>query len=94
MGNGLLAFSDRRFSLDRLFDDDEMVFYESDDDLVEQLKRHLSDDGLRRRMAENGWRKAHEHLNERKATQYIIDVLFRERLSHPYIWPTEPVVAP
>jgi len=34
----------------------------------------------------------HRDLNERLAADFIVDVLFREELSHPYIWPTEQVI--
>jgi hypothetical protein len=91
-GSGVLAFSHRKYDLDQLFNEDEMVFYDSSDDLVDNIARYLEDDDERRRIAKNGWQKAHRDLNERLAAQYMIDVLFGDNLSHPYIWPCEPVI--
>jgi len=91
-GNGALTFTHRKYSLDRLFSDDEMIFYDSNEDLINKIAHFLENEDGRRRIARNGWEKAHQHLNERLTAQYIIDVLFREDLSHPYIWPTERII--
>ncbi len=92
-GNGVLAFTHRKYDLEKLFTPEEMVFYDSNDDLVDKIAHFLENDGARREIARNGWEKAHRDLNERLAAQYIFDVLVREELSHPYIWPTEPFVS-
>ena len=91
-GNGVLTFVHKKYHLDQLFTEDEMVFFDSNDDLIDKIAHFLEKEDGRRRIAKNGWEKAHRHLNERLATQYIVDVLFRENLSHPYIWPTEQVI--
>lgn len=92
IGNGVLTFTQSKFGLNELFNDDEMVFFESSDDLNDKLSYFIDNDDERRRIAKNGWEKTHRDLNERLAAQYIEDVLMREELSHPYIWPTEPVI--
>jgi len=91
-GNGVLAFTHEQYSLDKLFTEDEMVFYKSNDDLIDKIAHFLENEDGRRRIAKNGWEKAHRDLNERLAAGYIEDMLFREKLSHPYIWPTEQVI--
>ena len=91
-GNGVLTFTHEQNHFDQLFTEDEMVFFKSNEDLVEKIAHYLKNDDGRRRIAKNGWKKTHRELNERLAAQYIVDVLFREELSHPYIWPTEMVI--
>lgn len=91
-GNGVLTFTHEKYHLDQLFTEDEMVFFDSNDDLADKIAGFLDNEDGRRRIAKNGWEKAHRELNERLAAQFIVDVLFREELSHPYIWPTEPVI--
>ncbi len=91
-GNGVLAFSHEKYHLGQLFTEDEMIFFDSNDDLIDKIAHFLENEDGRRRIAKNGWEKAHRDLNERLAAQYIVDVLFREELSHPYIWPTEQVI--
>jgi hypothetical protein len=92
IGNGVLTFTHSKFGLDELFNEDEMVFFDSDEGLADKVYYYLENDEERRRIAKNGWEKTHRDLNERLATQYIEDVLLREELSHPYIWPTEQVI--
>jgi hypothetical protein len=91
-GNGVLTFTHEKYHLDQLFTEDEMVFFDSNDDLIDKIAHFLKNDDGRRRIAKHGWEKAHRELNERLAAQYIVDVLFGDELSHPYIWPTEPVI--
>ena len=91
-GNGVLTFTHSKYNLDKLFTEDEMVFYDSNNDLIEKIAHFLKNDDERRRIAKNGWKKARRELNERLATQYIVDVLLRENISYSYIWPTEQVI--
>ena len=88
-GNGVLVFTHAKYHLEQLFSEDEMVFFSSNEDLIEKIAHFLDNDDERRRIAKKGWDKAHRDLNERLAAQYIVDVLFHDALSHPYIWPTE-----
>ena len=69
-----------------------MVYYENDEDLVSKISYFLENDDMRRKIAKKGWEKAHLHLNECLGAQFITDVLNNNKLSHPYIWPTEKIV--
>ena len=75
LGHGLLTFIDRRTGYADLFTDDEMVFYDGSDDLVDKVRHYHEHDDLRRRVAENGWRKAHRSLSETETVAYMLDVL-------------------
>ena len=88
-GNGVLTFTHRKYCLDKLYNDDEMVFYDSNDDLIDKIDHFLKNEDDRRKIAKNGWIKSHRHLNERLAAQYVVDIVLREKLSQKYIWPTE-----
>ncbi len=90
MGSGLLALSTRTNSLGELFEENrEMAFADTPDEALETVRRYLRDDGARRRVAEAGWRKSHDELNERLVARYIEDVTFERPLSHAYIWPAQ-----
>ena len=91
-GNGVLTFSNSKYKIDKLYGDDEMIYYDNDEDLVSKIAFFLENDDLRRRIAKKGWEKAHQHLNERLGAQFITDVLYNKNFSHPYIWPTEKIV--
>jgi hypothetical protein len=91
-GNGVLTFSHRKYNIDKLYGEDEMVYYDNDEDLVSKIAYFLENDNKRRKIAKKGWEKAHLHLNERLGAQFITDVLSNNKFSHPYIWPTEKIV--
>ncbi len=89
MGCGLLTLVDRATSFGEFFTEDEVAFYDSGDDLADRIRYYLAHDDERRRVAERGWRKSHEELNERLVTRYIEEVTFDRKLTHDYIWPTQ-----
>jgi Glycosyl transferases group 1 len=89
MGCGLLALSFRVNKLFEIFDEDkEMSFSETPEAMRDAVLRFKREDGLRRQIAEAGWRKSHQELNERLVARYIEEVAFRRPLSNAYIWPT------
>ncbi len=90
LGSGLLTLSFRVNQLMELFEEDkEMAFAGAPEEMLDAVLRYKRDDAARRRVAEAGWRKSHEELNERLVARYIEEVAFRRSLSHPYIWPTK-----
>jgi hypothetical protein len=90
MGCGLLTLSFRVNQLMELFEEDkEMAFADTPEEMLDAVLRYKRDDAKRREIAEAGWRKSHEELNERLAARYIEEVAFRRPLSHSYIWPTK-----
>jgi hypothetical protein len=89
MGCGLLTLSFRVNQLMELFEDGkEMAFSDSPEEMLEAVSRFKRDDARRRAIAEAGWRKSHECLNERLVASYIEEVTFRRPLSRSYAWPT------
>jgi hypothetical protein len=88
MGCGLLTLSFRVNHLTELFEEDrEMVFADSPEEMRDAALRFKRDDARRRAIAEAGWRKSHESLNERLVASYIEEVTFRRALSRSYLWP-------
>lgn len=88
-GNGLLTFVDRATRFDELYRDDEIVFYESLDDLVSRIRFYKRNDDERRRVAENGWRRSVEMFDSTRVARYLIEQAFELPFSAPYEWPTE-----
>lgn len=90
MGCGLLTLSFRVNQLMELFEEDkEMAFADTQEEMLETALRYKREDASRRRVAEAGWRKSHEELNERLVARYVEEIAFRRPLSHAYIWPTK-----
>ena len=90
MGSGLLTFCQRGFALEELFvEDKEAVYFASKEELLDKVVYFKSHDDERRAIAGAGWEKSHRQLNERIVAQYVIEVAFRQPLSHSYAWPTQ-----
>ncbi|MDE3176413.1 MAG: glycosyltransferase family 1 protein [Pseudomonadota bacterium] len=89
VGCGLLTLSYETNSYGELFEPErEMAFAATPEAMLEAALRFKRDDAARRRIAQAGWRKAHEAYNERVVARFIEEVLFRRPLSPGYQWPT------
>lgn len=89
LGNGLLTFAEKRFCLGEVYGPDcieEVGGYEELKDRLQYFARH---DDLRRKRAENSWRRTHAEFNERLVAQYLLEVGLGGTYSHPYCWPTQ-----
>ncbi len=73
MGNGLLTFVDRKTELDDMFSKNEIVMYESINDLTNKINFYKKNDRVRRKIASAGRKKYFKLFNELKTTKYIID---------------------
>ena len=89
IGCGLLTFVDRRTGFDSIFRDNELVFYESRDDLIDKLVYFKNNDAKRREMAARGCRRAHEIFSETLVAQWIVEATLRLEPFRAYAWPTE-----
>ncbi len=89
MGNGALAFVSDMFALDKLFTNEEVVFFSGLDDLTEKVRFYAEQPGARQERARRGWLKSHRDFNGTKVMQYVLDRLFEQPLSQDYAWPTD-----
>ncbi len=76
MGNGLLTFIDKRTQFSDFFNNNEMVFYSSPDDLIEKIQMFKKDLKLLKKVAMNGHKKYHKYFNSNLIAKYIIDKTF------------------
>ncbi len=74
MGNGLLTFIDTKVKMDHFFSNNEIVFYNSINDLSEKIKFYAKNDKLRVEIAKNGKKKYFQLFNEKRVAKYIIDI--------------------
>ena len=73
MGNGLLVFIDRKVKMDKFFNKNEVISYDSVNDLASKIKFYKKNDKLRKKIAKNGKEKYFKLFNETKISKYIID---------------------
>ena len=73
MGNGLLTFIDKKTQMNDFFNNNEIIFYSSINDLSEKIKFYKKNEKSRVKIAKNGKKKYFKLFNELKTTKYIID---------------------
>ena len=73
MGNGMLVFVDRKVEMNQFFNKNEIISYNSIDDLASKIKYYKKNDKLRKTIAKNGKDKYFKLFNETKISKYIID---------------------
>lgn len=76
MGNGELAFVDRRTGFTDLFAEDEIAFYTEEEEFFDKLKYYKNNLSARQKAAQKGWEKIHREYNEKIIAKHFTDVLF------------------
>ncbi len=88
VGNGLAALVDRATGYDRLFTDQQLVFFSSIEHMILQLRNLINEPSRRAAIAAQGRARYHELFNERKVAQYMVEAAFGEVRPQDYEWPT------
>jgi hypothetical protein len=86
MANGLLTFSHVENNLHDLFAEDELVYFTTAADLIDKVTYYKNHDKERRKIAEKGWRKYHEHFNEKIVASFMLEMIQGNKPSKKYIW--------
>ena len=74
MGNGLLTFIDKKVQMDHFFNKNEIVFYSNINDLADKIKFYSKNEKLRKKIAMNGKKKYFKIFNEKRITEYFINI--------------------
>jgi glycosyltransferase involved in cell wall biosynthesis len=88
IGNGLAVLVDRDTGYNTLFGEDELAFFSTTDELVEQVRRLIADPTHRQQLAKRGREHYHALFNEQSVAQYVVDVAFGALDPSAYPWPT------
>ena len=73
MGNGLMVLIDKKVEMSNFFSSNEIVSYNSIDELAEKIKFYKKNDKSRIKIAKKGKEKYFKLFNEVKIAKYIID---------------------
>ena len=73
MGNGLLTFIDKKTEFDKIFNKNEVILYNTVDDLSDKINFFKRNEKSRISIAKNGQKKYFKLFNEKKISKYIID---------------------
>ena len=88
-GNGLLTFSPRIPGFDQLYTEQEVVYFDDQNDLAAKIKYYADHPDEAKKIAEAGWNKTRSSFNAKRITQFMIEVTFDQPLSEPYEWSHE-----
>ena len=81
MGNGLLVFIDKKVKMDNFFNSNEIISYNSIDDLASKIKFYKNNNKLREKIAKQGKEKYFKLFNETKISKYIVDKSLGKKVS-------------
>ena len=86
VANGILTFIDKHTKLKKLFKNNEVVFYDSLNDLTKKINYYLNNETLRKKIAKNGKKKYIKNLNSSKVASFIIKKTMNFKNKEKYIW--------
>lgn len=85
-GCGLLTFCPRIPGMELLFLEDEVVYYDTDSDLVEKIVHYGRNDKKRRAVAQKGWEKAHSSFGAERVTRFMVESVWGQPYVDAYEW--------
>ena len=86
IGNGILTFIDIKTQLNKIFKNDEVIFYSNLNDLVKKVLFYKNNDKERINISKRGWKKYHLNMNSSIVAKYIIEKTFKYNSEQKYIW--------
>jgi hypothetical protein len=89
MGNGVCTISPKTPGLTELFSEDEVVWFDHEDEILEKVLWYKSNETEARLIAERGWHAAHERCNAKRVAQFMLDLAFDHALSEDYEWSSQ-----
>jgi hypothetical protein len=88
LGQGLLVHTVASGRLEALYEDG-VVPFTGPEELANAITVFTRDDDRRRRVAEIGWRIAHERTSAERVAKYMIETILGAQHSEDYQWPTD-----
>lgn len=85
LGNGSAVFIDFKSKLNDLFNEDEVIFYSSNDELIEKIDYYSKNINEVKTIALKGWKRGHHNYNEKIITNYMLHKAFNKNIE--LTWP-------
>jgi len=73
MGNGILTLTPRGAGLEKLYAEDEILYYDGLADLVEKVRHFAYDRTARNAIAQKGWQRNHRDYNGTEVARIIVE---------------------
>ena len=91
MGYGILTFQSSLNKMQDFFSNDETVFFDDVDDLVEKILYYQNHDEERARIASAGREKYHRIFSGERVLKFMVETLCDEPYSEDYEWASQVV---
>ncbi|RKG33863.1 glycosyltransferase [Acinetobacter guerrae] len=88
-GNGLLTFCPRIPDFEKLYNEQEVVYFDDQVDLARKIQYFDQQPEYAKLIAHAGWQKTRQSFNAKRITQYMLEVTFRQPFSEDYEWSHE-----
>lgn len=85
-GNGLLTFCPRIPDFETLYCDDEVVYFDDENDFVEKFKFFDTNDQKTKEVAKKGWERAHGSYNCKRVTKFMLETIYDQPYTEDYEW--------
>ncbi len=92
MANGMLVFAHSKPRYTDLFQNGELVTYDSESDLIDKVNYYHAHDHERMEIAAKGYHKIHQIFHNQLVAKYMIDLTF-DKMTDPFPWPTQKYTA-
>ena len=86
MGNGVLTFIHRKTKLNDFFKNDEVIFYNSINNLSKKIYFYSKNDSVRKKISRNGRQKYHKYFNNLLISKYMISKCFNLYNKQNFLW--------
>ena len=86
IGNGILTFVDKKTELNKIFNNNEVVFYNGVKDLSKKIMLYKDLKTIRDNIAAKGMKKYHKYMNSKIISNFIIQKTFGKNSKQKYIW--------
>ena len=93
MGNGLCTISPRTPGLTELFKEDELVWFDDQNEIIDLVKWHVANPDVAKEVAERGWRAAHARCSADRVAKFMLELAFDKPLSEDYEWSSQVIPA-
>lgn len=89
LGNGLCTFSPRTEGLTQLFSNDEVVWFDNEQDLIEKTIFFTTHPIEAKKIASTGWKKVHQTCSAQRIAKFMLELINGGNFSENYEWKSQ-----
>ena len=86
LGNGILTFEHKDYQYQDFFNQNEMIFFDNANDLNSKILFYKKNNKLRKKIARNGYKKAHKIFNNKIIAEFMVKKTLGEKITNKQVW--------